>query len=97
MSNPHIESIPEIPSANNLFQKDNINNKRMLESNIIPVYNECKFMTSKYLSVCIRKILSDKRLSAIIDPLPPHILKEMNLPSLINVIKMLHFPKSDND
>ena len=94
MSNPHIEEIREMPSAANLFTNGT---GTSIESNIIPVYNECKFMTSKYLSVCIKKILSDKRISMIIDPLPATHRDEMKLPNLINTIKMLHFPKSDND
>ena len=95
MSNPFIEAIDKIPESKNLFNQDN--GDKIIEDNIIAIYNECKFMTSKYLSICIKKILTDRNLKNIIDPLPDNVIQEMKLTNIIDSFKRLHFPKNDND
>ena len=95
MSNPFIEAIDKIPESKNLFNQDN--GDKIIDDNIIAIYNECKFMTSKYLSICIKKILTDRNLKNIIDPLPDNVIQEMKLTNIIDSFKRLHFPKNDND
>lgn len=60
---------------------------------LIPVYPETEGVTSKYLRFLIKPMLLNIRLN---DPTPETILKKYNFPSLIDAVKNIHFPHSED-
>jgi len=56
---------------------------------LVPIYPETEGVTSKYLRFLIQPLIDGLKLP---DPLPGSIRKELNLPSLTEAIKTIHFP-----
>lgn len=91
LSNPSIERAPEIiPDADNSLFQEHV----ALEF-LIPVYRETKGVTSNYLYTLIKKAVTGGILDEIEDPIPPHILKRLNLPELKDALLFIHFPKEE--
>lgn len=62
---------------------------------LVPIYPETYGLTSKWLRWQIQEVLS-KNIN-LIDPIPQSILKELHLPNLKTALRMIHFPKSQNE
>lgn len=95
--NPNIEraSRDHIFYENGIFEEIDGKEKRIKE--LIPIYKETKGVSSNYLNILIKKILSDKNLLKEIeenDPLPQNILKALSLPSLDKALLYIHLPKA---
>ncbi len=82
-------SLP-IDSHNSLFNESH-------EGVPIPIYPESKGVTSRFIYHTILKIIKEKVLDSIVDPLPEDILKRYNLPSLKTALHFIHTPKREND
>ncbi len=59
---------------------------------LLPIYPETYGLTSKYLRWQI-EMLFEKKLG-VPDPLPEELISRLNLPTLPETLRMLHFPKS---
>lgn len=92
-SNPHIESVAEVPSIapGSLFGKDSS------EFLIYPIYNETKGVTSSWIYYTIQKIFRGGILDTIIDPIPKDIIEKYHLPTLSTALVWIHAPKKKDD
>ncbi|MEA4910966.1 ATP-dependent DNA helicase RecG [bioreactor metagenome] len=95
--NPSIEkaSRDHIFYENNIFEE--IENKEIRTKELIPVYKETKGVSSNYLNILIKKVLSNKVLLKEIeenDPLPKNILNSLHLPPLEKALLYIHLPKA---
>ncbi len=91
LSNPSIERAPEvIPDA-----EDSLFHTNVAPEFLTPVYRETKGITSNYLYTLIKKAVQAGVLDDVIDPVPPHILKKLNLPELKEALLYIHFPKEE--
>lgn len=91
LSNPSIERAPEIiPDAS-----DSLFNTNTAPEFLTPVYRETKGVTSNYLYTLIKKAVAGGVLDDVSDPIPPHILKKLNLPELKDALLYIHFPKEE--
>lgn len=90
--NPEFKEIKKIPleKTGSLFSE----NSKEEELSIFPVYNETKYITSKWIYHKIKKILSTEVfLDNLKDSIPEKILKKYNLPSLKNSFFFIHLPQ----
>lgn len=62
---------------------------------LVPVYPETEGVTSRWLRWQIQTLLKTP-FSSLYDPLPPFILKKLNLPPLQKAIHWIHFPDTMN-
>jgi ATP-dependent DNA helicase RecG len=91
LSNPSIERAPDtIPDASDSLFQTNV-----APEFLTPVYRETKGITSNYLYILIKKAVQGGALLDISDPIPPHILKKLNLPELKDALLYIHFPKEE--
>lgn len=60
---------------------------------LVPVYNETRGLSSKWIRNRILDILTDKK-SLIEDYFPEDILEKMNFPKLYDALYAVHFPKT---
>ncbi len=91
LSNPSIERAPEIiPDA-----EDSLFHTNVAPEFLTPVYRETKGITSNYIYTLIKKAVQGGVLDDITDPIPPHILKKLNLPELKEALLYIHFPKEE--
>ena len=83
MLNPEIESISAIPVGigDQLFKDED-----GVTFGQTPVYAESKGVTSKWFFHAIQKIFKHPEFQHIEDPIPEHILKSYNLPSLTTAL-----------
>lgn len=73
--------------------KFNLNNSRLFHTEgLVPVYNESRGITSRWLRYLIRLFI-DLRIK-IPDPLPPEIRKRHLLPEIRGAIFTIHFPQT---
>ncbi len=93
LSNPEIETIGELPidRHDSLFKGTAVNEEG--NETLYPVYREVKGVTSKWMYHTIQKCFKGGVLETFTDPLPPHILKNYNLPSLRTALVWIHAPK----
>ncbi len=68
---------------------------------LVPVYPETEGVTSRWLRWQIQTLLKSSLYSlsvpsSLYDPLPPFILKKLNLPPLPKAIRWIHFPDTIN-
>ena len=78
----------------------NENKNTVAKNNVAPlvsIYPETKGISSLYLRSIIEKLLSDKKLESITDPIPNDILKRLNLPSLYEAFTYIHTPRSADE
>jgi ATP-dependent DNA helicase RecG len=61
---------------------------------LVPVYPETEGISSRWLRWQIQILFKLK--FKLLDPIPPDILKKLNLPSLEKALKYIHFPESEN-
>jgi ATP-dependent DNA helicase RecG len=91
LSNPSIERAPEvIPDA-----EDSLFHTNVAPEFLTPVYRETKGITSNYIYLLIKKAIAGGVLDDCADPVPPHILKKLNLPELKEALLYIHFPKEE--
>lgn len=95
--NPSIERVSRdhVFYENNIFE--DIEKKENKIKELIPIYKETKGVSSNYLNILIKKVLSDKNLLKEIaenDPLPTNILKALHLPALEKALLYIHVPKA---
>src|SRR5258707_64866 len=62
---------------------------------VVPVYTAVSRVNPRVLRVLVDRILQS--LPAVQDPLPPHILANLKLPSRAAAIRELHFPPPETD
>ena len=60
----------------------------------VPVYPETEGITSKYIRFLIKPLITGLQLN---DPMPERVLKKHNFPPLVDAIKNIHFPCSENN
>lgn len=95
--NPSIEkaSRDHVFYENNIFEDIEDKEKRIKE--LIPIYKETKGVSSNYLNILVKKVLSNKNLLnelAKNDPLPKNILSSLHLPLLDKALLYIHLPKA---
>jgi ATP-dependent DNA helicase RecG len=89
MQNPRVEIIEELPSLEDELPLGSVPNEHILN----PVYPTSKGMTSFYLFYLMKRALSSGVIKTLEDPVPEHILKRYNLPSLQTALVWIHAPK----
>ena len=62
---------------------------------IVPIYEAAGRVTTRVLRGLMHRILES--LTPVEDPLPPHLLQQLKLPSRWDAIRALHFPPPDSD
>ena len=62
---------------------------------IVPIYEAAGKITARVLRGLMHRILES--LAPVDDPLPPHLLQQLKLPSRWDAIRALHFPPPDSD
>ncbi len=89
LNNPRIEKVKTltINNENTLFQKDE---NKILETE----YTSGKFFKGFQIKNIVEKTF---RTQKTLELIPEKILKEVSLPSRIDALKMMHFPKKDTD
>jgi ATP-dependent DNA helicase RecG len=89
LNNPRIEKVKNltINNENTLFQKDE---NKPLETE----YLNGKFFKSFQVKNIIEKIF---RTQKTLELIPKEILEKLHLPTRIDALKMMHFPKKDTD
>lgn len=90
LANPEVERLESLPidRHDSLF----INTTEKDET-IYPVYRETKGVTSKWFFHTVQKCFGTGVLERLVDPIPEHILKTYNLPSLHTALIWIHTPK----
>ncbi len=90
LANPEVERLESLPidRHDSLF----INTTEKDET-IYPVYRETKGVTSKWFFHTVQKCFGAGVLEKLEDPIPEHILKAYNLPSLHTALIWIHTPK----
>lgn len=63
----------------------------------LPVYPESRGITSRWFHYTMQKIFASGILQKIPDPIPEHILKQYNLPSLASALVWVHAPQNEAD
>ncbi|MDB5259789.1 MAG: recG [Candidatus Nomurabacteria bacterium] len=91
LSNPQIERAVEIPEAESSLFAPNAD-----VNFLTPIYRETKGVTSLYLYTLIKKAVAGGCLDDVYDPIPPHIIKKLNLPELKDALLYIHFPKNES-
>jgi ATP-dependent DNA helicase RecG len=91
-SNPKIEEVSKAPIGvgDSLFGND------ADSIHLYPVYPETKGISSNWFYHAIVKILSQKEIEKVKDPIPEEILKRYNLPSLNTALIWIHTPKNED-
>lgn len=94
ISNPDFEhkKTLAIDSTHSLFQTNEVASSDFLT----PMYKEVAGITSKYIRELIAKLLTHDTLSSMGDPIPAHIRNELHLPSNLEALTYIHFPKTEN-
>ena len=62
---------------------------------IVPVYEAAGKVNTRALRTILRRLVD--RIGAIEDAMPPHVLKRMKLPGIVDALKDLHFPAPGTD
>jgi ATP-dependent DNA helicase RecG len=62
---------------------------------LTPIYRETSGVSSLYLYTLIKKAVQGGVLAACDDPVPPHILEKLHLPTLQDALLYIHFPKNE--
>jgi GxxExxY protein len=93
ISNPEIETIPELPPE----EKGSLFGEKSNEYFAFPVYPESRGVTSRFFYHHIQKILKSDVLETLVDPIPSSILEKYNLPSLKTALIWVHSPKKETD
>ena len=100
ISNPNIEKINAIPEAgDSLFSKQNLNGDTETTNwdKLIPIYNETKNISSKFLYETIKRVIaSDYFKNKMIDNIPQYIKDELHLPDLREAVLCTHLPSDEN-
>jgi ATP-dependent DNA helicase RecG len=91
LSNPQIERALEVPESENSLFAPNAD-----VNFLTPIYRETKGVTSLYLYTLIKKVVAGGALDGLYDPVPPHIIKKLNLPELKEALLYIHFPKNES-
>ncbi|TSC74799.1 MAG: ATP-dependent DNA helicase RecG [Parcubacteria group bacterium Gr01-1014_44] len=89
LSNPSYEKL-FFTSNQKLATSDQVHTGRL-----VPIYPETEGITSKYLRFLLKPLLP--AMTGIADPLPEHVLKKHNFPSLETAVKSIHFPDSPEE
>jgi len=93
ISNPEIESVPELPPQ----ESGSLFGERSNEYFAFPVYRETKGITSRFFYHALAKILKGGILEKLVDPIPSFILEKYHLPSLSTALIWAHTPKREED
>jgi ATP-dependent DNA helicase RecG len=94
-SNPSVQPVSTIPAGSgesSLFHGEDTKNDLAL-----PVYPETRGVSSQWFYYAIQKIFKSGILDQIDDPIPDHVLKKYNLPSLKSSLIWIHTPKKLSD
>jgi ATP-dependent DNA helicase RecG len=100
LANPEIENIEELPidAKGMLFAKaENKNENTESELFSFPVYAESRGITSRWFYYALKRAFTSGVLDYLADPIPEHILKQYNLPSLRTSLIWIHTPKREED
>ncbi len=94
LSNPEIEQVPDMPidAHGSLFTTEN-----GTEHFGYPVYAETRGLSSKWVYHAVQKVLTQELLNSLEDPIPEHILKKYNLPSIATALVWIHLPQKKSD
>jgi ATP-dependent DNA helicase RecG len=91
LMNPHIQKIDKMPElSESLFSKEEIQDE--VNDLLIPIYNETKNITSKFLLETIKRIVHSEHFKNIKENIPSDIRDELHLPSIQDAILYTHFP-----
>lgn len=63
---------------------------------LTPVYRETEGVSSNYLYILIKKIVTQGVLKEIVDPIPTQVLETLSLPNLHDSLLYIHFPKNES-
>lgn len=90
LSNPRTEPIATLPDG--LFSGEGVGHT----DGFIPVYPESKGITSNWIYHAVRRLLREKLLTSVADPIPQGVLKRYNLPSLSTAFIWIHTPQKES-
>lgn len=95
LSNPEIKPVGNTNTdvkiaSNSLFGEESKNFG-------LPVYSESRGITSRWFYYAVQKVFAGGVLQKIPDPIPDHILKQYNLPSLASALVWVHAPQNEDD
>lgn len=92
MANPEVEVVDHIPHDHGapLFAGEN-NGYR------ISVYPESRGVSSRWILYAVHKLLAHGIADKFVDPIPSHILKKYNLPTIGTALVWIHAPKQNKD
>jgi ATP-dependent DNA helicase RecG len=93
ISNPEIETVPELPPE----EKGSLFGKKSNEYFAFPIYPESRGITSRFFYHHIQKILKSGVVDTLHDPIPTDILETYNLPTLKTALIWVHSPKKEKD
>lgn len=88
---------PEIENISNLGDPSSSLFKEHGEPSLLPIYGESRGITSRWLYHAVQKVLKEKILDEIIDPIPKDILEKYHLPSLKLALALIHSPRKEAD
>ncbi len=95
MVNPEFEIVPTLPidTHDSLFKTEHNETSEFG----YPLYRESRGITSKWIYHTIIKIMSSGILENLEDPIPVHIRKKYNLPTIATAFIWIHAPKKQSD
>ena len=91
--NPEVEKIPALPGGvgPSLFAEGGISDTERF----FPIYPESRGISSRWFYHALRKVLASGLVEALEDPIPEHILKRYNLPTLSTALVWIHTPRDE--
>ena len=97
--NPEIESIGALPISigTSLFAGSDGAVEEAMSHGSMPVYNETKGVTSRWIFHAIQKIFKLKEFESLVDPLPKEIRDRYNLPNITTALIWMHAPQKESD
>lgn len=85
--------------ANPLITKQNdpLSHKEDAGAALTPIYPETHGISSRWLQGTIGRLLSDKAVQGLEDPIPERIRERLRLPALVDALLLIHRPRNSND
>lgn len=92
LSNPKIDKVTsETPTSQESLFAPNSD-----ITSLTPIYRETDGVTSNYLNILIKKVITGGSLIDLEDPIPANTLKKLSLPNIRDSLLYIHFPKNES-
>ncbi|MBI5004165.1 ATP-dependent DNA helicase RecG [Candidatus Kaiserbacteria bacterium] len=102
LTNPEVEIIPPdmvgaaISSSKGLFANGETSDTVEVDSkSLFPIYPESRGITSRWFYHALERVFAQHVHEALVDPIPPDILKRYHLPDLAEALIYIHTPEKD--